>query len=207
MDRYQTLFVVAVLLHPFLVSLLVIPAYNAVKFDPRLQGTVTAGTFRSVSLGAFRVGLVAVVYATMAGSVSFAITRTALAFPVLGYLCYRVEFHVRRRAGHASPVYGAGVGAGELWLLPVAAIEELLYRGALHPLVGTVGPAGFVVVSSVGFGVSHLKRPRFEVPYKTALGAVFCLCFLATGTLVAPVLAHLGYNLAYLESGSGSPSR
>ncbi|MFC7081172.1 CPBP family intramembrane glutamic endopeptidase [Halorussus caseinilyticus] len=87
------------------------------------------------------------------------------------------------------------------WLLPALVVplpEELVYRAGLAPLRETVGPVGFVVASAVLFGVSHVTRGKKEIAFKTGNGVVYALVFLATGSVVAPVLAHFGYNVAYV---------
>jgi len=80
------------------------------------------------------------------------------------------------------------------------AAEEVLYRGALAVAIGTEGLAGvaFVVVSALAFGANHLSFGKHEVAFKTFDGIVYAGCLLATGSLVAPVLAHVGYNVAFV---------
>lgn len=80
------------------------------------------------------------------------------------------------------------------------AAEEVLYRGALAVAIGTEGLAGvaFVAVSALGFGANHLSFGKHEVAFKTFDGVVYAGCLLATGSLLAPVLAHVGYNVAFV---------
>jgi hypothetical protein len=78
--------------------------------------------------------------------------------------------------------------------------EEVLYRGALAAAIGTEGLAGaaFVAVSAVAFGANHLSFGTHEVAFKTVDGAVYALVLLATGSVLAPVAAHVGYNVAFV---------
>jgi len=80
------------------------------------------------------------------------------------------------------------------------AAEELLYRGTLAAAIGTEGWAavGFVALSAVAFGANHLSFGRHEVAFKTFDGAVYAVCLLATGSVLVPVVAHVGYNVAFV---------
>lgn len=95
---------------------------------------------------------------------------------------------------------------GSIALTPVLAApiaEEVLYRGALTVLVPHVGSTGFVVLSAVLFGVNHHHEGRKEIVFKTGNGLVYAALFVGTGNLLAPIVAHIGYNLAYAEYISG----
>jgi membrane protease YdiL (CAAX protease family) len=76
--------------------------------------------------------------------------------------------------------------------------EELLFRGLLVPLVG-------VVASSVGFGLLHQMRGPSRwvwAAWAGAMGLLFALVFVVTGSLVGAVLAHVainGANLLYIR--------
>lgn len=88
------------------------------------------------------------------------------------------------------------------WLLPVLLTpvpEEVLYRAGLESIVPVVGPVGFVVVSSLLFGLHHVYDGRREVRNKASLGVLFCVLYLSTGTIVAPIAAHVGYNGAFVR--------
>lgn len=93
-----------------------------------------------------------------------------------------------------------------LWLTPVlltAVLEELLYRNGMSALLdvdGTIGVVLFVVLSSLSFGSNHFWYGWNEVFLKGISGAAYCLLFVTTGSVVAPAMAHIGYNLAYLIS-------
>ena len=78
--------------------------------------------------------------------------------------------------------------------------EELLFRGVIQPLVG-------LVIASVLFGAIHIGS-RALVGYgvwAACIGAVMGWLVLATGGLVAPVIAHGVYDalaLAYVRFGA-----
>lgn len=76
--------------------------------------------------------------------------------------------------------------------------EELLFRAGLGSLIGSIGSVGYLVYSSVLFGVYHYKGEFHEVVFKTLLGVLLGVTYLISGTVVVPMLVHFGYNLAWL---------
>lgn len=76
--------------------------------------------------------------------------------------------------------------------------EEILFRGLMTPALG-------VIVSSVLFGVLHQVRGPSRwvwMVWATAVGLVLGLIFVATGSLVGPLVAHAvvnAVNLGYLR--------
>lgn len=84
--------------------------------------------------------------------------------------------------------------------------EELLFRGALTPVLG-------VVLSSVLFGLAHqIKGPSRWVwaAWATGVGLVLGAIFALTGSLVGPLLAHAvvnAANLLYLRDHDPESSR
>ncbi len=100
----------------------------------------------------------------------------------------------------------AGVADGELYMLGTLLVllgvisEELLFRGLLQPvLVRTWGAAAGVLVSSLAFVVIHMiggwTHPVSLLNILLA-GIWFGLLGWRTGGLLAPILAHFGYNWA-----------
>jgi membrane protease YdiL (CAAX protease family) len=90
--------------------------------------------------------------------------------------------------GRLSPVgavvIGAAAGLGEEWL----------FRGILQPLTG-------LAVSSVIFGAAHVGGSRM-LPFgvwATAMGLVMGSLAIATGGLIAPIVAHGLYDILALE--------
>jgi len=119
------------------------------------------------------------------------------ALALLGALAYRVD---TRLWAWWSGEQIRGGGRSLAWLAPslVAPVpEEVLYRAGLDVVSETVGPVGFVAVSAVLFGLAHLPRGRNEVVLKTIDGVLYATVYALTGSVVAPVLAHFGYNVAF----------
>lgn len=76
-----------------------------------------------------------------------------------------------------------------------AASEELFFRGLLAPALG-------LLLSSLAFGALHRLRGRtgwIWAGWAFVMGALFGALFLATGSLVGPLLAHAGINVANLR--------
>jgi uncharacterized protein len=88
-------------------------------------------------------------------------------------------------------------GPGALVLLGAssALAEELLFRGVLAPAVGALA-------SSVAFGLLHQLRGSARwawVAWATLLGLLFALLFLATGSLLGPIVGHAAINVVNLR--------
>ncbi|MFO0663423.1 MAG: type II CAAX endopeptidase family protein [Polyangiaceae bacterium] len=69
--------------------------------------------------------------------------------------------------------------------------EELLFRGALTPLIG-------VVLSSILFGLVHQMRGRGRLLWaasSAAVGCAFALVYVASGELVGAIGAHVFINV------------
>ncbi len=103
-------------------------------------------------------------------------------------------------------VLGRPGPAATLFLAALSGVaEEAFFRGALQPRVG-------VVAASLLIGLAHFvpRREFLAWPvFGCAAGLVFGALFLATGNLVAPVLAHCivnALNLRWLASGAGRAS-
>lgn len=87
-------------------------------------------------------------------------------------------------------VIGAAAGLGEEWL----------FRGILQPLTG-------LAVSSMLFGAAHVGGRRM-LPFgvwATGMGLIMGGLAMATGGLIAPIVAHAVYDmlaLAYIRRGA-----
>jgi len=118
-------------------------------------------------------GGVAALLAVSAAYAAFPGYRQALAAEVLSFL---------RRV---PPGFLATAGV-------LAAVgEELFFRGLLQPWLG-------LVPAAVLFGALHVSGPRSWLYYAltaACLGLGLGLLFRVTGSLVAPITAHLTYNL------------
>ena len=88
-------------------------------------------------------------------------------------------------------------GDGTLVVLGIASAvgEELFFRGLLAPALG-------LVLSSLLFGMLHQLRGRAGwvwTGWATLMGVVFGALFLATGSLLGPLVAHAAINVANLR--------
>jgi membrane protease YdiL (CAAX protease family) len=93
------------------------------------------------------------------------------------------------------PLFGRLSLAGTIAIGAAAGIgEEWLFRGILQPTVG-------LAAASVLFGVAHIGGLRM-LPFgvwATGMGVVMGSLALATGGLVAPMIAHGVYDMLALE--------
>ncbi len=88
-------------------------------------------------------------------------------------------------------------GDGTLLFLGVASgvAEELFFRGLLAPALG-------LVFSSLAFGALHQLRGRVGwiwASWAAVMGLLFGAIFLATGSLLGPMLAHVAINVVNLR--------
>lgn len=85
---------------------------------------------------------------------------------------------------HNYFVWGVSVSAG--------ICEELLFRGYLIPLISAQLPLYMAVfLSSVMFGLFHLYQGWQGVIKTSVLGGVFALIYIATGSIIIPILFHI----------------
>lgn len=94
-------------------------------------------------------------------------------------------------------------GTAALVALLWAAIEEIVFRGALQPVLARHLPAwSAVLASAVVFALAHLERQGGHTPTLMTLldlvldGVAWGLAFLSTGTLWVPTAWHAAKNLA-----------
>ena len=92
------------------------------------------------------------------------------------------------------------------WFVAVAVsagiCEEILYRGFLiHYLYNLTWHVGFWVafaVSCVAFGLAHVYQGLFGIGQTAAMGFLFGVLFVATGSLLTPILLHILIDLRVL---------
>ncbi|HVJ90992.1 MAG TPA: CPBP family intramembrane glutamic endopeptidase [Labilithrix sp.] len=73
--------------------------------------------------------------------------------------------------------------------------EELFFRGLLTPALG-------LVLASLAFGMLHQLRGRagwIWATWATVMGLLFGTLFLATGSLLGPIVAHVVINVTNLR--------
>ncbi|MBR5161688.1 MAG: CPBP family intramembrane metalloprotease [Thermoguttaceae bacterium] len=85
--------------------------------------------------------------------------------------------------------------------------EEILFRGFIFIVIFEFWPWGLefnmnifaaVIISSALFGLGHYISLMYFF-LSSLLGVVFCLVFLWTGSLIAPVVAHALYDFFAIE--------
>jgi hypothetical protein len=108
-----------------------------------------------------------------------------------------------RRSGTGDDRIRQGQAALVLAATGFAAVaEEGLWRGYLLAYAQTmdaVTPALGLVVAAVAFGSNHAYFGWRNVLSKSVLGLAWGGLFLATGSLVAPVVSHLAFNALALD--------
>lgn len=98
---------------------------------------------------------------------------------------------IHRALAPSGPV-DALLSVGVIAVLP-GVCEELVVRGVLLPsLVGPLGPAGAVLGSALLFAAMHADPYRFL--FTLSVGLVLGALRLRTGSLSAPVAAHVTLN-------------
>ena len=83
-----------------------------------------------------------------------------------------------------------------LGLLLVGIVEELVFRGVMLRFLRsyTQSTLVIVVVSAVVFGLIHWSLGLTAVLVTTAIGAVFMMAYIRTGSLLPIMLAHFAVN-------------
>lgn len=132
------------------------------------------------------------------------------AFVATGTLVFTKELVRRSASGRALADYLAPEmrtqRASGLVLQALAAgiSEELLFRGALAPLLG-------ILASSVLFGLAHRMRGRGRILWalwSAAVGCAFAIVFVASGELLGAIVGHVAINVGnafYLRGRERSP--
>ncbi|MBQ2619920.1 MAG: CPBP family intramembrane metalloprotease [Thermoguttaceae bacterium] len=86
--------------------------------------------------------------------------------------------------------------------------EEILFRGFIFIAIFEFWPWGLeynlniiaaIAISSILFGLGHNVSALYFL-ITAMLGVTFCLVFLWTGSLIAPVIAHALYDFYAMES-------
>ncbi|WP_276299183.1 CPBP family intramembrane glutamic endopeptidase [Halorussus lipolyticus] len=135
-------------------------------------------------------------YATAPVTFAFEFRPAYLALLLVGFAMYYADTYAVSYLAGESLRQSVSHPISMLPVVLVVVPEEILFRAGLSPLIDAVGPAAFVAASAVLFGLIHFTFGARDVLVKTFDGAVFAVVFVATGSLTASVLTHLGYNLA-----------
>ena len=126
-------------------------------------------------------------------SVALGVGAAALTFS-LGVAAYRLIPAMRRLAGELAPTVVDEARLRELMLVSLfsGVGEEALFRGAVQPEFG-------LLIATLAFGALHVgpdRRYLLWTMWALLAGLLFGWLFVATGGLLAPVLAHSLHNAA-----------
>lgn len=102
------------------------------------------------------------------------------------------------RAAGASQAAAANAALLVKRVLIVPVCEELFFRGYLLPALSPQGRLRASVIVSLCFALMHGSA----LTAHAALGLLLCLLTIQTGSLLAPILVHAGYNLALTALGA-----
>ncbi len=113
-----------------------------------------------------------------------------------GILLFRLVPALRKLSDELAPLLVDGARGRDLVLVSVASGvgEEVLFRGALQPVLG-------IVLASLLFGVLHVgpdRRYLIWTLWAVGAGFLFGYLYIWTGGLLAPITAHVLHNAATL---------
>jgi membrane protease YdiL (CAAX protease family) len=93
------------------------------------------------------------------------------------------------------PIAATRFAALGAYLALVSVLEELFYRGVFFAMLSALEPAFVAAALVTGlFAASHQEQGWKGVALHVATGIVFLALLLLTGTLLAPLAAHVAYN-------------
>ncbi|MGH2692427.1 MAG: lysostaphin resistance A-like protein [Actinomycetota bacterium] len=136
------------------------------------------------------------------GAILYGTVALAVALPAAWILRLVTDRDVEARVPLPEGLPPIGWAVAVVLALLVAPIaEEVLFRGVLVPAVRQrFGVAVAVAGSSLVFGLAHVTRGdplqvTVEVAVATAMGVGLAIQYARRGNLVAPVAAHLAFNV------------
>lgn len=166
-------------------GILAVAAVGAAILEAPEIGFRPSGATRSILPGA----LAGMVLGLVAAPLISRFSKNKGNRPVLvGDIAALVPRASRERAWYALVALSAGVG------------EELIFRGFLMRLLADAGLDGvlLVAVAAVIFGLAHVYQGAAGVLVTTLLGAFFGVLYVATGSLVLPMVVHILMDLRLL---------
>jgi membrane protease YdiL (CAAX protease family) len=121
---------------------------------------------------------------------------TACGTVASGIILFRLVPALRKLSEELAPLLVDGARGRDLVLVSVASGmgEEVLFRGALQPVLG-------IVLTSLLFGVLHVgpdRRYLIWTLWAVGAGFLFGFLYLWTDGLLAPITAHVLHNAATL---------
>lgn len=97
---------------------------------------------------------------------------------------------------HLMPHNGGELARFSLLAITAGIVEEILWRGYLIWYLDLHMPLwAAALASTVGFGVAHAYQGRDSVVKITAVGAVFTVIYLLSGSLLLPIVLHAAVDL------------
>jgi membrane protease YdiL (CAAX protease family) len=186
----------------------VMTSFGLDRTRQRRLGRAVQGGVLTVYAGVTTLALMALELSGTAPAMPLAMGNAAAiaAAAVVGVLAFCAEYLLG--AMSALAVGGrpclrantAGIGPDLPYLMSillVAAVEEVLYRGiwlgVLRASMHWASPVA-VLVCAAGYAAGHLFFGGLAVVQKFASGLLFGMLMVATGSLVAPIVAHACLN-------------
>ncbi len=135
--------------------------------------------------------------------------RDGLQGTLLGFVMISIVFAVLSVAG-AFHIIGSGsvsaMIAPVIWVILMATMEELLFRGILYRILeGWLGTLLALVLSATLFGLMHLPNENADaisVISATSGGLLMCALYSLKGRLWIPIFFHASWNFTQAIYGS-----
>lgn len=127
-------------------------------------------------------------------------------FPRRQYLCFLpliLLVSVNLWGGFHPNATGAEAVLHTISMLCVGVIEEIIFRGFLFHAMSRDNVKTAVLVSSITFGIGHIVNllngaallpTLLQTAYAAAIGFLFTIIFLRSGSLIPCIMAHCGIN-------------
>lgn len=173
------------------------PLYLSAALSLLLVAGVTWGVAAATGLGAAAVGWTRGPLGTGTAWAAAATAAGLGAVAVVTAIVRAAGWEESRAVLHLLPRDGREKVFFVLLALAAAVCEEYVYRGvALHVLEAWTGEAWIAVAAtSLSFGLAHGYQRTAGVLRATLLGVLLAVPVLATGSLLAAVLAHFWINV------------
>lgn len=200
-EPLAALWIVSIVLIPLLLPILIILTHNTLSMVGIPDSVVDSDRFQFGLSVVTLLAITATFLLTYPRSLPFGFAPIYLLFFPAGFVVYHTESILRTGRWNTSGTRSLDNATRRAALLAgIALTEELLFRGGLSGLIDAIGPVGFLVVSAGAFGTAHgMSMKPEKVLYKTVFGGVLAVVFLGTGSLLPPMITHLGYNSAYVQ--------
>ncbi|HTZ99399.1 MAG TPA: CPBP family intramembrane glutamic endopeptidase [Candidatus Aquilonibacter sp.] len=179
------------------------------KLNPKTLGLENLGLMRTLASGGDAVhGLViGVIFGLAAGTIAMIVAKKKMARSAAagasGAVAGARQPWGRKLLPDFSTLIPSTTQERLLWV-PVAisagVCEEIVFRGwllsALHGQAGLSGVALIAVAAAI-FGLAHVYQRTTGVILTAFAGAVFCVVYVATGSLLVPIVIHCAVDLRF----------